>query len=124
MTPILVSESARLDFLPRLFGDHFLMGEILVFRVMERLCPAYSGGFWDFYDLPNGSGFLVPDMEGPVSINWDDNGYEGEVTPKVAGIIATAHALAHYTPEKYHLLMDYADSLPKDEAKAIFSALD
>ena len=124
MTPTLVTESARLNFLPRLFGDHILMGEILIFRVMERLCCAYNGGFWDFYDLPNGSGFMVPEMDGPLSLSWDDNGYEGTVTTKVAGIIATAHALAQYAPENYHLLMDYADSLPKAEAAAIFAALD
>ena len=124
MTPILVTETARLDFLPRLFGDHFLMGEILVFRIMENLTPAYSGGFWDFYDLPGGSGFMIPDMEGPLEISWEGNGYEGTVSTKVAGIIATAHVLAQYAPDNYHLLMDYAETLPKDEKSAIFAALD
>lgn len=124
MTPILVTESARLNFLPKLFGNDYLISEILVYRIMETLTPAYNGGFWDFYNLPNGSGFMVPNMEGPLSISWDGNGYEGTVSIKVAGIIATAHVLAQYAPEKYHLLMDYVETLPKDEKSDIFSALD
>ena len=48
----------RLTFLPDLFGGDFMTSEASVYAYAQRYCPEYQGGFWQFYRLPEGGGYL------------------------------------------------------------------
>jgi hypothetical protein len=128
-----VPEEARLDFLPKLFGRHFMKGEMLVYTFMGKLCSAYKGGYWEFYTLSNGSGFMVPVLPGDperLDISWADNAYEGSMSPEAAGIVASLYALnylANMTEEDamieaFHALREFAVYHP--ESREIMGAID
>ena len=53
----------RLTFLPDLFGGDFMTSEASVYAYAQRYCPEYLGGFWQFYRLPEGGGYMAPDVE-------------------------------------------------------------
>ncbi|MFP2378887.1 antirestriction protein [Enterobacter ludwigii] len=57
-------ESAqRLTFLPDLFGGDFMTSEASLYAYAQRYCLGYQGGFWQFYRLPDGGGYMAPDVE-------------------------------------------------------------
>lgn len=56
----------HLTFLPDLFGGDFMTSEASVYAYAQRYCPEYQGGFWQFYRLPDGGGFMAPDVPDPV----------------------------------------------------------
>ncbi len=35
-------------------GDMMLRGEISVYNWLDRLSQEYSGGYWHYYEIPNG----------------------------------------------------------------------
>jgi len=125
-----VPEEKRLDFLPSLFGRHYMRGEMLVYSYMEKLCNAYNGGYWEFYQLNNGGGFLVPSMTGPLQICWPDNCFEAEMSTEAAGITASLFALNRIANEsgedarieQYYTLLDFA--LEHPEGSRIRAAID
>ncbi len=45
-TMLNVEESDRLSFLPDLFGNDFLAGEMQVYALAEKHITDYCGGFW------------------------------------------------------------------------------
>src|SRR5688572_9953700 len=50
-----VPDARRAEFLPSKFGVMVMLKvETSIFAWMERLCPAYSGGHWNFVELSNG----------------------------------------------------------------------
>jgi Antirestriction protein len=122
---------ARMAFLPRVFGPrHVIVGESAVFNWMKSLCPAYSGGFWDFVDLSNGGFYLRLQTDTPTFlVRVDGNGFEGELTPDAASIVATLFAInqllftgAEHLDDAFYKLRDYA--LQQPEARHIVSAID
>jgi len=128
---IMVKERARLEFLPALFGEKLMLrGEVAVYAFCERMVPAYNGGLWDFFELPNGGRFMAPSIEGPVRVMVEGNGFEGEMSAEAVGITVCLFALSHLSfhfaepllAEGYHLLRDYAADHP--EASLIFAAID
>lgn len=131
VTATAVPEGQRRGFLPKLFGQHFMKGEAYVYAWMSRLCEEYQGGYWEFYDLSNGGGFLAPThRQTPMKLSWASNYFEGSMTAEAAGIVATLYALSHLANETgddllidhYDLLRDYAQEHP--EAGLIFGAID
>lgn len=84
----------RLTFLPDLFGGDFMTSEASVYAYAHRYCPEYQGGFWHFYRLPDGGGFMAPDTPELLLCNTA-NGFEQTVSGEVAGIILTALVLNH-----------------------------
>lgn len=82
----------RLTFLPSLFSSDFMLSELSVYAYASRYIEGYNGGFWEYYSLPDGAGFMVPDREIVTFCN-PDNWFEQEVSGEVAGIIVTALAL-------------------------------
>ena len=84
----------RLTFLPDLFGGDFMTSEASVYAYAQRYCPEYQGGFWQFYRLPEGGGYMAPDVESLTLCN-PDNWFEQTVSGEVAGIILTALVLNH-----------------------------
>ena len=132
----LVPEDERMSFLPQLFGARlFFHGEPEVYRWARKLCKDYRGGLWLFYRVGDaGAGFMAPDIEGPLKLFVDGNGFEGELSTQAAGVVFTLFALNHLmfcTPDKgavdllcdrYEELREFAHEHP--ESRAIFAAID
>ena len=60
-TMLNVEESDRLSFLPDLFGNDFLAGEMQVYALAVKHITDYCGGFWHFIRIPEGGGYMMPD---------------------------------------------------------------
>lgn len=128
-----VSQKRRMMFLPRLFPRCYLLGERAVFKYADHFSADYreTGGYWNFYDLTNGSGFMAPATDRKtLSFVSNMNGYGGEFSPEAFGIVVTCFALTRCWEEmrtdelvrKLDGLKDYAAQHP--EHAAIFAALD
>lgn len=127
---VLVAPDKRLDFLPRYFGRDMMRVENAVYNAMTRLCSAYHGGYWNFYELSNGGAYLG--FTGPaVTLLVEGNGFEGRLSADAAGLVATLFALSSLSfkfqgnpryAERYHQLRDYAAHHP--ESALIFRAID
>lgn len=89
-----VPEAKRPDCLARHFGCHQVRVEQGVFGWMERLAPAYRGGYWEFNELPNGGFYMAP-HDGPYTLSWEGNGFEGTVSADAAGVIACLMCYSH-----------------------------
>lgn len=125
----------RNAFLPAMFGvRHFVLGEAMVFRSLEDICPSYTGGSWDFFKLSNGGHYLAPESAEPLTLCVHGNGYQGEMSADAAGIVASLFALcalAHqlhesdagdHAAEQFHALREFA--LNHIEARSILDAID
>jgi hypothetical protein len=131
ITATTVPGPSRGAFLSRVFGPrHVIVGESAVFSWMKTLCPAYSGGFWDFVDLSNGGFYLRLQTDVPsLLVRVDGNGFEGELSPDAASIVATLFAInqllfsgAEHLDDAFYKLRDYA--LQHPEARHIVTAID
>lgn len=126
----------RLTFLADVFGGDFMAAEASVYAYASRYCPEYAGGFWHFYRLPEGGGFMAPDVESLTFCNAE-NWTEVTVSGEAAGIILTALVLNHrswfhshhdneemcrHFCRRFYQLIDFANSHP--ESAAIERALD
>lgn len=127
----LVPEEQRLDMLPKLFGERLMIrGEQTVYNFMRAMCGAYRGGFWDYYELPNGAIYMVPTNAMHFDFKWEGNGYEGRVSGHAAGIIVTLCALSAMSfhdstdtcAENYHKLREVLALHP--EGSQIYLATD
>ena len=124
-----VPEEKRLDCLPRHFGLHCVHVEQAVFGWMARLAPAYVGGYWEFYELPNGGFYMAP-QDGPFALSWEGNGFDGEVSADAAGVIACLMSYSHLSfqiadpriSEAFRLLLACVHRHP--EGAAILRAID
>lgn len=131
ITASVVPDHARMAFLPRVFGNRlYPAGEAAVFNWMKTLCPAYSGGFWDFVDLSNGGFYLrLRTDKAHFDVRVDGSGFEGELSPDAASIVATMFAInellwggADHLDGAFYKLRDYA--MEHDEARQILGAID
>ena len=91
-TMLNVEESDRLSFLPDLFGNDFLAGEMQVYALAEKHITDYCGGFWHFIRLPEGGGYMMPDC-GRVHLVNSENWFDRTVSADAAGIILTSLAV-------------------------------
>jgi hypothetical protein len=62
-----VPESKRMNTLPRYFGRQLMMGEALVYQSLQSVCDAYSGGFWNFFELSNGGFYMTSSRGGATA---------------------------------------------------------
>ena len=124
-----VPEAYRLAFLPRHFGRLFMQVESSIYGHMRGLCPGYTGGFWEFFELSNGGCYMAP--AGEAFEIQAPNGHSGTVSGDAAGIIATLYALSHLAfrfeevtvlSDRFHQLREFA--LGHREAAAILEAID
>jgi hypothetical protein len=123
-TPI--ADSARIHFWPEHFGSipQWITLEPRIFAWLDRLCAEYHGDFWEFYTLPNGGAFMVPDTEQDYVLFNELNGNEATVSRDAAGIVACLLAYSHHAcrtecdamTEHYYRLRDYALRHPKCNA--------
>lgn len=84
-----VCEADRLSFLPYLFDGDFLRAEMQIYATADRYLSGYNGGFWHFIRLPNGGGYMAPDID-QVTLSNADNGFEKIISGDAAGIILTS----------------------------------
>lgn len=126
----LVPDGERMNFLPKAFGSRLMLrGEISVDNWLDRLSQEYSGGFWHYYEIPNGF-YMAPADYDKLRIVCPMNYFERDMSADAAGIVATLYALCELCnqyrsddlAEKYHTLRDFAGE--HAEANAIFAAID
>lgn len=130
ITAHLVPENCRLGFLPGKCGPFYLKFERMAYAWMERLCEAYQGGYWAFYDLNNGGFFLALDHMEPLHLVNGMNGFAGDLSGEAAGIAVSLFALNMLACEsaseaiidRYYALRDYAAQHP--ERRAILALID
>lgn len=92
---VVVSEENRQAFLPKYFKQYFLEGEGLVFDTMSEYSKDYSGGYWEFKELSNGSFYLVPPAQEYFVSNA--NNYSSEtLSADAAGIFVTTMVLNRF----------------------------
>lgn len=133
VTPI--KGSRRSTFLPRHIHGNIMKAitfENTVYGVMSRICAAYSGGSWDFFEVSNGAFFMAPaERATSVEISVADNYFRDEMTPTAAGIVATLMALSNmafrheedeHLSEAFHSLRDYA--VTREDSGLIMRAID
>ena len=125
-----VPEGARLAFLPKHFKLHMMAVENYIYSRFRTLCPSYTGGYWDFYELSNGGCYLAPNGE-PRAIDNPDNHFADTVSADAAGIIITLYTMSElsfrYENEPlfgthFHWLREYATT--HVEQALIFRAID
>ncbi|AZS59295.1 antirestriction protein [Pectobacterium parvum] len=132
----IVSDSQCTNFLPEFFGADFFMAEMNIYSYANLYLRGYRVGFWQFYSLPEGNGYLAPDAE-RVTVCNPDNYFEQEMSGEAAGIVITAMVLNHRSwmhgrhdqeelcelfCERHAALIDFARG--HKERDAILSALD
>ena len=128
----LVPEDKRNDFLPGKLPAAFVAFEAFLFSAMSAQAPEYRGGYWDMYDLSNGSFYMAPTSrpEG-FDIRVETNGYSGHMSQDAAGITASLVALNRLCwaapadeeiNDYYYQLRDFA--CDHAEAVAILGAID
>ncbi len=134
-TPIvrkLVSDEERLNILPKYSGQHFMTLESQIYQVMGEYCEDYNGGYWDMWELSNGTFYMTPLLaEEKVTMVGRGNYFEGAMSLDAAGIVACLVAfnrLAWSVPEPEHFnelfygLRDWA--LQHEECGSILAAID
>lgn len=129
-----VKGSQRSNFIPRHVRGGIMKQitfENTVYGVMDRICAAYKGGSWDFFEVSNGAFFMAPVREAPVEITVEGNAFSGKLAPGAAGVVATLMALSEMTfrykddeglSEAFHSLREYAAT--REDFDLIFRAID
>lgn len=132
-TPLLtarrVSDADRMGTLPRHFGRLMMRVEQSIYQWMETLCPDYTGGYWEFYEVSNGAFYMFPHRTQPWCVTCP-NQFEGELSSEAAGITACLYALSDLCfsvestalTDHFHALRDFASE--HAEAALIFQAID
>lgn len=130
LTAHLVEDDGRLDTLPRHFGRLMMKFEHTVYAFAGSLCPDYSGGYWEYYELSNGGFYMAPRNVAPYQL-VSENGFSGELSTDAMGIVACLYALSYLSfakgvhagiGEHFHHLRDFAAT--HAEASLIFAAID
>jgi hypothetical protein len=140
-TPVtrqLVPEDQRLAVVEKLFGPDFpLRLEPVMYGIAEKMTQgAYSGGFWKFYTLDNGTTeeglYLAPDDNRVFAVN-SANYWSGELSADALGVTVCLTAYSHLSfggpvpfaricANHYHLLRQYM--MGHAEVAAILGAID
>lgn len=134
ITKLIVPEYERLDFFPWMFTPrHLFRGENRLYDIMSRLSPDYNGGYWTFVKTANGAGYAYPELKQDlIRLQWANNGFDGEASPEIAGLIATCIAIGSFWgagsdehfAERFHALDDYIYSLPSETFTLVKRCLD
>jgi hypothetical protein len=125
-----VVDGQRIHFLPTHFGGYMLAFENLVYDYARQLCPGYTGGLWDFFELDNGGVYMAPASARDLAISVEGNGFQGTLSADAAGIVLTLFALGELANRAmsakfsflYHQLREFAAQ--HAEGPLIFEAID
>lgn len=133
ITATIVPDEDRLKFLPKYSGRYMLSGEAMVYSFLTKFSDAYSGGFWDFYELSNGGFYMAPQGHETIAMCNPMNYFSDQMSNHAAGITVCLFSLSCLSLsckevdregliDQYYLLRDYA--LHHDEGGLILSAID
>ena len=131
ITKIAVPTQGRPAFLPRHVGmPTTMLIEASIYTQLSRLCPAYQGGLWDFYDLTNGGCFMAPHTEETLRLANAMNDSDATISAEAAGIVACLYTFSHlafrpgmaHIGEHFHWLREFA--LEHPESAAILALID
>jgi len=126
-----IEGDARINALPKHFPQSFLVVENVVYSFAKKLCSAYSGARWEFYEISNGGFFMTPALSAKLDVEVPfGNGYEGKMSADAFGVTVCLFAYSYMSEmhpisdfaEYYWRLRDFAGN--HAEAAAIFSAID
>lgn len=124
-----VADRLRMHMLPTVFGSAGIRVEQSAFSWMHELSDTYYGGYWDYFETSNGGFFMAIQDEGAKIPIASPNGYRGEVSAEVSGVIVCLFTYSHLSfqglprvSDQFHYLREYA--LDHPEAAAIFAAID
>lgn len=150
---IILDETSRMKFIPALFCT--LQAEAMVYNWMSRN-TSYQGANWNYYEIPEGiagrvaawtnaetkwTGYMAPDLDGPLTMSIPGNYFESEVSPDAAGIIVTimilnqlSWAISEMGPgyqsvvnkliDRQDALKDFVSITNHPEAHLIYRAID
>lgn len=125
-----VPESDRLLMLPKYYGKkHMMRIESSIYRTFDNMCEAYTGGYWEFYEIPNGF-YMAPSSNTDISLTIAGNYFDEALSPDAAGIVVCLFVYCHFAQklnddrfaDLYHALREF--SLNHGEKSAIFRAID
>ena len=128
---VLVGEEDRIMCLPRLFGlARMIEVEAVTYGYMSKLSADYTGAYWHFYTLSNGGFYMAPGDQPQYRLEWDGNGFSGDVSADAAGLIAPLFMLGHmhekYGEDQFAQLYAWASAYAAQHSEAgpIGAALD
>lgn len=110
----------RCDSIVSHLGEYMLVFENRVYDQMGDLCADYGGGFWDYVELTNGGFYMRLKRVEPMWITVKDgNGFNRELSPEAASIVANLFAYSHLASvyrddrlvDHYWRLMEYTQTL-------------
>lgn len=134
ITATLVAESERYKFLPTYYRSMFMAAEQLTFGYAERFISGYSGAYWNFFTLSNGSFFMSPSEAGQLRVVIGENYTDELMSAEAAGIVVTLYVLSYLMSirirpteknsyiELYRKLLDYV--YEHKECAGIMRAID
>ena len=135
----LVSNDNRLNFLPDIDNQLFMLIENTIYDFASEHITNYTGGHWEFVELSNGGKFMYPSNDKKILLNNVMNYFSKEVKAVTAGLSITALAfgrLASRAHSKwdmestvkfdsyFHKLKDYAISLDNQETMDFLRFID
>jgi hypothetical protein len=95
VTRTLIPEDQRLAVIEKTFGAHFpLMIEPVIYGITEKMTEAYSGGYWQFYNLGNGGFYMAPEGDQIYQVSCD-NYFTGVLSADALGLTACLYAYSH-----------------------------
>lgn len=114
-----VSSAARAAAMASHFGTSSTVVETEFLGWMQRLCASQPLGPWRLVELSNGGAYLAPESSDRFDLCLEGRGFESQVSPDVAGVIATVFALNTLTwrgwrslTGKYGKLIAYVGNHP------------
>lgn len=92
---LVTDDSERMRCLPDVAGEQCVLLEHTIYDMLRMMCAHHDGGLWDFFKLSNGGFYMAPEAMGEYRLVGPGNGFEGGVSAKHFGLIATAMAYSH-----------------------------
>lgn len=132
-TATIVPDRKRSRVVGEKFGSYFPMKiEPTIYDTLARQVSEYNGGLWKFYTLSNGGFYMSPSINGPVTMNSDNQSSES-VSVDAAGIVACLYTfsilsfsaneiMAKLCAAHYHLLREYI--FDHEEVSKILTLID
>ncbi len=114
----IVAKNRRATVPAQIFGavEWPMIVEPTIYQFAERLCPEYSGGYWQMHLLSNGGFFMYPDLESPIDV-ISPNGWSGEMSEVELGVTACLFTYSHLSfgsgrvaevcADQYHLQREF-----------------
>lgn len=132
---VIVHENDRSAFFPKHFGKMLMKAEQFMYTFSDKHLYGYDGGFWDYYELPNGGFFVRFNFEGTMRFSYPENYTECNVNAEEYGIIVTMFLISNaFTwPDRSKInelidsryaIMGYVDIMKPESRRKIFSAID